>query len=86
MEQTPPIRVYSDPIHLPCPDMAGCENFDPELTKKSASVASQLRAQLFPKSKVKKAKASIPDRFRGSCGWDEMKAIGHAVEVIGGEA
>lgn len=52
-----------DPIHLPCPDMAGCANPKPELTAKSRSMVSKLKAQLFA-NKPKQSKCYIPSRFR----------------------
>ncbi|MGF1747733.1 hypothetical protein [Vibrio cionasavignyae] len=71
----------SDPIHAPCPDMAGCANPDPELTKKSLDMVAQLKAKFTPSIKKK---TKIASRFRQVCSYDEMKAIGHA--VVGGEA
>ncbi|NOH85920.1 hypothetical protein F0249_19215 [Vibrio sp. 03-59-1] len=44
-----------DPIHLPCPDMAGCVNPSPEKTQKSLSMVAKLRARFakdFQKSKA----------------------------------
>ncbi|WP_281222792.1 hypothetical protein [Photobacterium sanguinicancri] len=38
-------QIVSDPIHSPCKDMAGCANFKPELTAKSAQLVRQLRKQ-----------------------------------------
>lgn len=57
-------RQVFDPIHLPCPDMAGCANPDPQLTQKSIEWVSKLRAKFadqFPKPK----QTRIPARFRG---------------------
>ncbi|MGF1748221.1 hypothetical protein L4D74_05795 [Vibrio cionasavignyae] len=32
-----------DPIHLPCPDMAGCANPDPDKTQRSRFLVQKLR-------------------------------------------
>lgn len=39
-------QIDRNPIHSPCPDMAGCTNPKPELTRKSLSVVRQLRVKL----------------------------------------
>lgn len=52
-----------DPIHLPCPDMAGCANPNPALTAKSRSMVAKLKAQLFG-NKPKQTTSYIPSRFR----------------------
>ncbi|NMS52415.1 hypothetical protein HKB18_01085, partial [Vibrio parahaemolyticus] len=47
-------RIVTDPIHLPCPDMAGCINLDPAKTANSLNKIAQLRekfAEQFPKKK-----------------------------------
>lgn len=57
-------RKVFDPIHLPCPDMAGCTNPDPQLTKNSLEWVRKLKSKFadqFPKQKVTR----IPARFRG---------------------
>ncbi|EJG1897552.1 hypothetical protein BS048_RS12640 [Vibrio parahaemolyticus] len=56
-------RIVTDPIHLPCPDMAGCINPDPAKTANSLHKIAQLRekfAEQFPKKK----QTYIPTRFR----------------------
>lgn len=53
----------SDPIHLPCPDMAGCINPDPNLTEKSRQMVAKLRAK-FADQFPKKKRIHIPARFR----------------------
>ncbi|HHF2914694.1 hypothetical protein [Vibrio alginolyticus] len=56
-------RIVTDPIHLPCPDMAGCANPDPAKTANSLLKIAQLRekfAEQFPKKK----QTYIPTRFR----------------------
>ncbi|ETX67202.1 hypothetical protein D034_4273, partial [Vibrio parahaemolyticus Peru-288] len=47
-------RTVTNPIHLPCPDMAGCANPDPIKTAKSLRKIAELRdkfAEQFPKKK-----------------------------------
>lgn len=56
-------RNVLDPIHLPCPDMAGCANPNPALTAKSRSMVAKLKAQLFG-NKREQSKHYIPERFR----------------------
>ncbi|EGQ9308391.1 hypothetical protein F7U82_23445 [Vibrio parahaemolyticus] len=56
-------RTVTNPIHLPCPDMAGCVNPDPTKTAKSLRKIEELRekfAEQFPKKK----QTYIPTRFR----------------------
>ncbi len=56
-------RIVTNPIHLPCPDMAGCVNPDPNKTANSLRKIAQLRerfADQFPKKK----RSYIPTRFR----------------------
>lgn len=55
--------TVSDPIHLPCPDMAGCKNPDPKLTANSLLMVEKLRAK-FADQFHKKQKIHIPARFR----------------------
>lgn len=45
----------TNPIHLPCPDMAGCVNPNPEKTKKSLAMVATLRAKLAKHFQEKKA-------------------------------
>ncbi|MFH0287302.1 hypothetical protein ACGRSR_06575 [Vibrio owensii] len=55
--------TVSNPIHLPCPDMAGCINPDPSKTANSLRKIRELRerfADQFPK----KTRSYIPARFR----------------------
>lgn len=59
-------RQIFDPIHLPCPDMAGCVNPDPTLTQKSLEMVAMLRAK-FANQFPKKPAVKIPARFRQSC-------------------
>ncbi|WP_052344157.1 hypothetical protein [Vibrio cyclitrophicus] len=54
----------TNPIHLPCPDMAGCVNPDPKLTQNSLAMVAKLRAELKGRLK-KKAKPFIPARLGG---------------------
>ncbi len=47
-------RIVTNPIHLPCPDMAGCENPDPNKTANSLRKVAELRrkfAEHFPKKR-----------------------------------
>ncbi len=37
--------AYLDPIHAPCPTMAGMENPKPELREKSRSIIKKLRSK-----------------------------------------
>jgi hypothetical protein len=64
---TPSISVVelpvTNPIHKPCPDMAGCCDLDPQKTKRSLTRVSDLRKQLAEKL-PKKPKTVIPERFR----------------------
>ncbi len=53
----------TDPIHKPCPDMAGCENPDPALTQRSIEAVQRLRAKLAEQMTRKKV-SHIPARFR----------------------
>ncbi|MCG6422342.1 hypothetical protein K6U16_05000 [Vibrio parahaemolyticus] len=56
-------RTVTNPIQLPCPDMAGCANPDPIKTAKSLRKIAELRekfAEQFPKKK----QTYIPTRFR----------------------
>ncbi|WP_261856920.1 hypothetical protein [Photobacterium sanguinicancri] len=48
-------QIVSDPIHAPCKDMAGCANFKPELTAKSAQLVHQLRKQFGFKTQKQRA-------------------------------
>ncbi|WP_017191174.1 hypothetical protein [Vibrio harveyi] len=43
----------SDPIHKPCPDMAGLENYDPEKTQRACFLISKLREKHGIKKRVK---------------------------------
>lgn len=62
MEVTSKNKVLS-PIHLPCPDMAGCANPNPELTQKSREwVARCLKRVRQIKSKQPSSQY-IPARF-----------------------
>ncbi|MCW8330891.1 hypothetical protein MD588_19030 [Photobacterium sp. SDRW27] len=36
-------HIVTSPIHRPCPDMAGCTNHNPELTKQSLKTVQRLR-------------------------------------------
>jgi hypothetical protein len=59
----------TDPIHLPCPDMAGCVNPDPELTQNSLRWVEKLKNQYQEQFDAAKPKASyIPERFRQAGG------------------
>jgi len=74
-------RTVTDPIHLPCQDMAGCINPDPAKTANSLSKIAQLRekfAEQFPK----RQQPRIPERFLSASNHDEMKAIGHDVAGV----
>ncbi len=44
----------SDPIHLPCPDMAGMENPDPEKLERSRYLLQKLREKHGIKKSVKR--------------------------------
>ncbi|ELE8117802.1 hypothetical protein RB980_000386 [Vibrio fluvialis] len=76
-----------DPIHAPCPDMAGCVNFDPSLTEKSSQRFAEWRAKFFGQSK-QQTKAYIPARFRYARPVDyraeEDKVVMRAMEIIAG--
>ncbi|EPO0042238.1 hypothetical protein ACUFBV_003999 [Vibrio harveyi] len=56
-------RIVTNPIHLPCPDMAGCINPDPNKTANSLLKVAELR-QKFAEHFPKKAQTYIPARFR----------------------
>lgn len=56
-------RQILDPIHLPCPDMAGCINPDPQKTANSLEMVAKLRAMLAEKA-PRKPQVFIPVRFR----------------------
>ncbi|MGR5143863.1 hypothetical protein ACQKPX_19600 [Photobacterium sp. DNB23_23_1] len=45
-----------NPIHQPCPDMAGCINPKPELTQKSLETVRQLREKFGFKTTKQRAK------------------------------
>lgn len=53
----------SDPIHKPCPDMAGMVNPDPELAQKSRVWVARLLGEVR-RNKTPKRKTVIPARFR----------------------
>ncbi|ELV8625601.1 hypothetical protein QNF03_002256 [Vibrio cidicii] len=55
-------RQILDPIHLPCPDMAGCINPDPQKTQNSLSMVQKLREKYGLTSKPKR-RVDIPARF-----------------------
>lgn len=74
-------RQVLDPIHLPCPDMAGCVNPDPKLTQNSIAWVQKLRAQ-FATPSPKQTQTRIPTRFLSACKYDQAKAIGHEVAGI----
>lgn len=73
-------RQIFDPIHLPCPDMAGCVNPDPTLTQKSLEMVATLRAK-FAAQFTKKPSKNIPAQYRQHCTVDGAKALGHEVEL-----
>ncbi|MBY7884070.1 hypothetical protein KW425_10235 [Vibrio fluvialis] len=56
-------RPILDPIHAPCPDMAGCVNPDPSLTEKSRQRFAEWREKTFGQKK-KPSREFIPARFR----------------------
>lgn len=56
-------RQILDPIHLPCPNMAGCENIDPQKTANSRIMIANLRVMLAKKTTPKPC-SYIPVRFR----------------------
>lgn len=43
----------TDPIHKPCPDMAGLENYDPEKTERACFLISKLREKHGIRKRVK---------------------------------
>ncbi|MFZ3511211.1 hypothetical protein [Vibrio harveyi] len=43
----------NDPIHKPCPDMAGLVNYDPEKTQRACFLISNLREKHGIKKRVK---------------------------------
>ena len=43
----------NDPIHKPCPDMAGLVNYDPEKTQRACFLISKLREKHGIKKRVK---------------------------------
>ncbi|WP_082008474.1 hypothetical protein [Photobacterium gaetbulicola] len=45
-----------NPIHRPCPDMAGCSDPKPELTQKSLETVRQLREKFGFKTTKQRAK------------------------------
>ncbi len=44
----------TDPIHEPCPDMAGLEDYDPAKTKRARFLMSELRKKHGIKKRVKR--------------------------------
>ncbi|MGF1734339.1 hypothetical protein [Photobacterium satsumensis] len=46
----------NNPIHRPCPDMAGCSDPKPELTKRSLATVRQLREKFGFKTTKQRAK------------------------------
>ena len=64
--------MVSDPIHLPCPDMAGCVNPSHERTLNSLAMVAKLRAKYADDfAKNRKKRVYIPARFRfSSCDED----------------
>lgn len=63
-----------DPIHAPCPDMAGCANFDQSLTEKSRQRFAEWRAKFLGQNK-QQISEYIPARFRyarpDACRWED---------------
>ncbi len=51
------------PIHLPCPDMAGCTNFEPEKTQSSLNRLRLLKAKHFPVSTIERKPPRQPIRL-----------------------
>lgn len=45
--------TITDPIHKPCPDMAGLEDYDPEKTKRARFLISKLREKHGIRKRVK---------------------------------
>lgn len=43
----------TSPIHKPCPDMAGLENYDPEKTERACFLISKLREKHGIRKRVK---------------------------------
>ncbi|QIA63323.1 hypothetical protein GT360_07235 [Vibrio astriarenae] len=62
MEVTSKNKVLS-PIHLPCPDMAGCANPNPELTQKSLQWVARCLKHVRQLKKNKPTSRHIPARF-----------------------
>ena len=59
--------MVSDPIHLPCPDMAGCVNPSHERTLNSLAMVAKLRERFASEfAKNRKKRVYIPARFRVS--------------------
>lgn len=56
-------RQILDPIHLPCPDMAGCINPDPQKTQNSLSMVQKLREKYGLNGSKPKRRVDIPARF-----------------------
>ncbi|KYN83509.1 hypothetical protein ATY36_11740 [Vibrio cidicii] len=56
-------RQILDPIHLPCPDMAGCINPDPQKTQNSLSMVQKLREKYGLNGSKSKRRVEIPARF-----------------------
>ena len=54
------------PIHAPCPDMAGCSNFDANTTKASLSKLKVLKDKFFPQSSSTRFTAKGGQDFRFS--------------------
>ncbi|WP_375752720.1 hypothetical protein [Vibrio sp. HN007] len=53
----------SDPIHAPCPDMEGCENFNPELTERALNEWSSIRKEFGLKRRAKPVKRNSERLF-----------------------
>ncbi|SEG21769.1 hypothetical protein [Vibrio hangzhouensis] len=56
----------TDPIHAPCPDMAGCGEFDATKTQRSLQRVAELRKQVAA-ALPKKSQTLVPARFRQAC-------------------
>ncbi|STO57445.1 hypothetical protein [Grimontia hollisae] len=57
-------RKYTPIYHQPCPDMAGCTDFDPAKTERSMQWVQELKARLSAKIAEDAAKAQEAARAR----------------------
>lgn len=57
----------TNPIHKPCPTMAGLENYEPTKTQKACFLISELREKLGIKKRVTPKRTSKPLNYICTC-------------------